>query len=103
MGRDAEGGRKGRGGTESYRHQENERNQTRDKIEVRLYKEKNGRRKRKERHRDIEKTGREGSGPKHKLETQKTGKRQKKKIIKLEPVILLQGQQFSHRADNPHT
>lgn len=36
MGRDAEGGRKGRGGTESYRHQENERTQTRDKIEVRL-------------------------------------------------------------------
>lgn len=31
--------------------------------------------------------------------------RDKKKIpiIKLEPVILLQGQQFSHRADNPHT
>lgn len=36
MGRDTEGGRKGRGGTKSYRHQENETNQTTDKIEVRL-------------------------------------------------------------------
>lgn len=36
MGRDAEGGRKGRGGTESYRHQEKERNQTRDETEVML-------------------------------------------------------------------
>lgn len=51
----------------------------------------------------LRRQGERALGPKHKLETQKTGKRIQKKIIKPESVILLWGQQFSHRADNPHT